>query len=134
MSEEIKPLHMLAVDDEPAALGLIQQIFRREIRRGEVRIDCAENGQQAMNFLQSEEGTDVVLILSDINMPGMSGLELVGKIKEQWPEPPPFVFVISAYNEREEEAHQAGADRFFSKPLDIDAIKECVLELKGVSR
>ncbi len=133
MSEATKPIHILAVDDEPDALDLIRHIFRRETRRGEVKIACSENGQHALNFLQSQEGTDVVLILSDINMPGMSGLELVRKIKEQWPEPPPSVFIISAYNEREDEAHQAGADGFFPKPLDMSALKARVFEFRGDS-
>ncbi len=127
-----KPLHVLAVDDEPAALTIIQRLFRKESKSGDIKIDCANTAQQALEILNSQRGTDIVLILSDVNMPGMSGIELLAAIRQKNPSPPPFVFVISAYNERAEEAKRFGADSFFPKPLDMDALKTRVLELREI--
>ncbi len=127
---QTKSFHMLAIDDEEDALVVIRQLFRKEIRKGEIQLDCALNAGEALDFLGNQQTMDIVLILSDINMPGMSGIDLVKVIRERWSNPPPFVFVISAYDSRAKEARSVGADDFFTKPLDVDMLKTRVLELK----
>ena len=119
-------MKILVVDDEADVRMLFEQRFRREIRSGEFTFSFAYSGEEALTFLR-DHPSEVVLILSDINMPGMSGLELLRHVKQDpLPPPPPLVMMITAYgdNETHDQAMQLGAYDFLTKPVDFTALKE----------
>jgi two-component system, chemotaxis family, chemotaxis protein CheY len=118
-------MHILVVDDEADVQPLFEQRFRKEIRDGEIKFSFALSGELAFSFLE-QHPSEVVLILSDINMPGMSGLELLQKIRQRYHSAPPAVMMITAYQDEEsyQQAMQYGADDFLSKPLDFTLLKE----------
>ncbi|MDX2046333.1 MAG: response regulator [Chitinophagaceae bacterium] len=118
-------MKILVVDDERDIQTLFSQRFRREIREHEMDFVFAFSGEEALSFL-NQHNHEAVLILSDINMPGMSGLELLREIKKKYLTPPPVVMMITAYGDSENynEAMQLGADDFLTKPLDFSLLKE----------
>ena len=119
-------MKILVVDDEADVQPLFLQRFRKEIRNNEFNFSFAQSGEDALNYLHSSP-SEVVLILSDINMPGMSGLELLSHIREDFPmPPPPVVMMITAYGDEENhrQAMERGADDFLTKPLDFNLLKE----------
>ena len=115
---------ILMVDDEPDAQDLFRQNFRREIRKGVYAFDFALSGEAALDVLKGQSPPEVVLVLSDINMPGMSGIELLSEIRETWPEL--GVFMITAYGDTatEARARELGAERFLTKPIDFDRLRQ----------
>jgi two-component system, chemotaxis family, chemotaxis protein CheY len=118
-------MKILVVDDERDIQTLFEQRFRKEIREKQVEFVFAFSGDEALNYL-SQINHEVVLILSDINMPGMSGLELLKKIKEKYITPPPVVMMITAYGDAENHrtATELGAEGLLTKPLDFGLLKE----------
>jgi len=124
-------MKILVVDDEQDIKALFEQRFRREIRDGAFQFAFCFSGEEALAFLQ-EHPSEAILILSDINMPGMSGLELLGKIREKSPAPPPFIVMITAYGdpEKQAEAMRLGANDFLNKPLDFNTLKEKLAHLE----
>jgi two-component system chemotaxis response regulator CheY len=119
-------MKILVVDDEADVQPLFLQRFRKEIRNGEVEFDFALSGERALEYLK-EKHNEVVLILSDINMPGMSGIELLTKIRHDYDAPPPpVVMMITAYGDEENhrQAMEHGANDFLTKPLDFNLLKE----------
>ena len=118
-------MKILVVDDEQDITALFQQRFRREIREGVFDFSFKYSGEEALVFLK-EHDHEAVLILSDINMPGMSGLELLRRIRLNTPVPPPIVMMITAYGDKEnyDQAMRLGADDFLNKPLDFNSLKE----------
>ena len=118
-------MNLLVVDDEQDIQPLFEQRFRKEIRNGEVKLTFAFSGEEALERLE-EYKQEAVLILSDINMPGMSGLELLDNIKSKYHEPPPVVMMITAYGDSEnyDKAISLGADDFLTKPVDFASLKE----------
>src|ERR1700747_2399608 len=98
-------MKILVVDDEADVQPLFLQRFRREIRDHEFEFDFALSGEAALEYLHDKH-QEVVLILSDINMPGMSGLELLSRIRHEYLKPSPMVMMITAYGD-EENHHQA---------------------------
>ena len=118
-------MKILVVDDERDVQVLFEQRFRKEMRNGEMHFVFAFSGEEALGFLK-DLNHEAVLILSDINMPGMSGLELLRHIKEKHHEPPPVVMMITAYGDKEnyETAMRLGADDFLAKPLEFNVLKE----------
>ncbi len=124
-------MKILVVDDEKDMEILFQQRFRKEIREDEVQFAFASSGEEALIYLSQMEH-EAVLILSDINMPGMSGLELLRHIKQKFENPPPVVMMITAYGDKENynEAMKLGADEFLTKPVDFKLLKE-KLKLKN---
>jgi len=124
-------MKILVVDDEPDVRTLFEQRFRREIRSGALAFSFAYSGEEALGYLH-EHHSEVVLILSDINMPGMSGLELLRRVRtEPAPPPPPRVMMITAYGDEASrtQALALGADDFLTKPVDFAALKEKLLAL-----
>ena len=117
-------VHILMVDDEPDAEELFRQNFRREIRTGTYAFDFALSGEAALQTLHGRKPPSVVLVLSDINMPGMSGIDLLAEIRKMWPEV--GVFMITAYGDEgtAAKARELGASRFLTKPLDFDLLKQ----------
>lgn len=115
----------MVVDDERDVKVLFEQRFRKEIKAGDVQFAFAFSGEEAINYLGRHEH-EAVLILSDINMPGMSGLDLLARIKRKHAKPPPVVMMVTAYGDDENyrNAKEMGADDFLTKPVDFDALKE----------
>ena len=124
-------MKVLVVDDEKDVKILFEQRFRKEMRNGEMEFAFAFSGEEALKYLGDYEH-EAVLILSDINMPGMSGLELLRHIKEKHHEPPPVVMMITAYGDADNysTAMKLGADDFLTKPLDFTTLKE---KLKAIN-
>jgi two-component system, chemotaxis family, chemotaxis protein CheY len=124
-------MKILVVDDEQDVKTLFLQRFRREIRDNLFQFSFSYSGEEALIFLKSHE-QEAILILSDINMPGMSGLELLRNIRLNHPlPPPPTVMMITAYGDKEnyEQAMALGADDFLNKPLDFNTLKEKLTNL-----
>ena len=118
-------MKILVVDDEKDMKTLFEQRFRKEIRDKEMEFAFAFSGEEALEYM-AKNHQEAVLILSDINMPGMSGLELLQHIKEKYETPPPVVMMVTAYGDtgNYEEAMKLGADDFLTKPVDFAALKE----------
>ena len=118
-------MDILIVDDELDVKALFEQRFRREIRNGEYVLHFAHSGEEALNYFNLHQ-QKVILILSDINMPGMSGLVLLEKLRQAYPEKPPAIMMLTAYgdNENREESMRLGADDFLTKPIDFTNLKE----------
>ena len=118
-------MKILVVDDEKDVQVLFEQRFRKEMKSGEMEFVFAFSGEEALLYLNQNE-QEAVLILSDINMPGMSGLELLRHIKEKHHEPPPVVMMITAYGDADNynTAMKLGADAFLTKPLEFNLLKE----------
>lgn len=114
---------ILIVDDEPDAADLFRQHFRREARNGEYALHFASSGENALERLKNGVQPKLILILSDINMPGMDGLRLLHEIKQRWPHFP--VMMVTAYgdDERRRRAAEEGAVDFLSKPVDFLYLK-----------
>ena len=118
-------MKILVVDDEQDVQMLFEQRFRKEIRNNEIQFAFAFSGEDALTYLNANQH-EAVLILSDINMPGMSGLELLENIKQKYHMPPPVVMMITAYGDAENYnmAKKLGADDFLTKPVDFTLLKE----------
>lgn len=118
-------MNILVVDDERDIQTLFEQRFRKEIKDKILEFAFAFSGEEALTYLNQHEH-EKVLILSDINMPGMSGLELLRHIKQIYHKPPPVVMMITAYGDAENfnTARELGADDFLTKPVDFKVLKE----------
>jgi len=118
-------LKILVVDDEADVQPLFTQRFRKEIKSGEMAFTFALSGEEAMGYLEQNH-SEVILILSDINMPGMSGLELLKNIRSTYEKPPPVVMMITAYGDDENyrQSMELGANDFLTKPLDFNNLKD----------
>ncbi|WP_301923740.1 response regulator [Ferruginibacter sp.] len=118
-------MKILVVDDEKDVQFLFEQRFRKEIKMAEMDFVFAFSGEEALGYM-NEHTHEAILILSDINMPGMSGLELLKQIKQKFELPPPVVMMITAYGDDENynQAMKLGADDFLTKPLDFTTLKE----------
>lgn len=119
-------VRVLVVDDEPDVEALFRQQFRREVRQGQYLLDFALSGEAALDKLDGCIGEQIILLVSDINMPGMNGLDLIPKVKARRPDLP--VFMISAYGdpERVQTAMERGASKFLTKPVDFPQLKQDV--------
>jgi CheY-like chemotaxis protein len=124
-------MKILVVDDEKDVKALFEQRFRREIRDGEMSFAFAYSAEEALGYLNTLNH-EAVLILSDINMPGMSGLELLKQIKTHFEKPPPTVMMITAFGDDEnyQQAKKFGADDFLTKPLNFTHLREKLKSVK----
>jgi CheY-like chemotaxis protein len=120
---------ILVVDDEPDVADLFRQRFRRESRQGTFVMHFAASGTEALDRLAEEIQPALAAVLSDINMPGMDGLELLSEIKQRRPDLP--VMMVTAYgdDERRRRAAELGALEFITKPVDFDQLKEQLRQL-----
>jgi CheY-like chemotaxis protein len=120
---------ILIVDDEPDVPDLFRQRFRREARQGTYVLHFAASGEEALDRLAGDIRPRLIVILSDINMPGMDGLELLRAVKERRPELP--VMMVTAYgdDERRRKASEFGATEFITKPVDFDLLKAQLQQL-----
>jgi CheY-like chemotaxis protein len=116
-------VRVLVVDDEPDVETLFRQQFRREVRQELYTLDFALSGKAALDILDGHIGEQIILLVSDINMPGMTGLELLPVVKQRRPDLP--VFMISAYGDKGTiaTALECGADKFLTKPVDFPQLK-----------
>jgi two-component system, response regulator, stage 0 sporulation protein F len=123
---------ILVVDDEPDVAELFRQRFRGETRRGKYVLHYATSGADALDRLAGEIEPTLIAVLSDINMPGMDGLQLLGEIKQRFPELP--VMMVTAYgdDERRRRAAEYGAADFLAKPVDFEHLKSQLRQLPGV--
>jgi CheY-like chemotaxis protein len=121
---------ILVVDDEPDVPDLFRQRFRREARQGTYVLHFAASGTEALDRLAGEIEPHLIVILSDINMPGMDGLELLRVVKQRHPDLP--VMMVTAYGdeERRRRASEYGAFEFVTKPVDFDMLKEQLRQLQ----
>ena len=125
------PIRALVVDDETDVQFLFTQKFRREVRKGVLEFVFATSGEEALDKLRSGEAADVVVVLSDINMPGMSGLDLLAAITEEYPDLQ--VYMVTAYDDGQLEttALQGGARGYLTKPIDFSTLKGEVFGLEA---
>ncbi len=116
-------VRILVVDDESDIEMLFRQQFRRELREGRFVLDFASSGDEALAKMHASTSDSLVLLVSDINMPGMSGLDLLVRIKEEWPDLP--VIMITAYGDASTRrvALERGADGLLAKPIDFTALR-----------
>lgn len=122
-------MKFLVVDDEKDVEMLFKQKFRNEIRGGLLEMEFAFSGEEALEIINSTQPPDVMYIFSDINMPGISGLELLSIVQNEYPAIK--VSIISAYGDKEnyQKAMEAGAEEFFTKPINFDSLKEEIYQL-----
>jgi len=118
----VNPL-ILVVDDEPDVEVLFRQQFRRDLRAGRFVMEFAQSAPAALQRIGDAQGVSLILILSDINMPGMTGLELLPKAKAMRPDVP--VIMITAYGDAETKrrALEDGAEALLTKPIDFVALR-----------
>lgn len=116
-------MKLIVVDDEKDVQFLFQQKFRKEIKAGEIQIRYAFDGPSALKLIESLDSPIDYLILSDINMPEMTGIELLKEIKSRYPTLK--VVMITAYGDENNYnlAKQHGADEYFTKPLEFSLLK-----------
>jgi CheY-like chemotaxis protein len=120
---------ILVVDDEPDVAELFRQRFRRDVRQGTYVLHFAASGEEALQQLAGEIQPELIVILSDINMPGMDGLTLLGEVRKRFPDLP--VMMITAYgdDERRRRADDLGAADFLTKPVDFEQLKAQLRQL-----
>lgn len=120
-------MKILVVDDEKDIQRLFEQRFRKERRNGEVEFYFALSAAEALSLLEQDHGTNLALILSDINMPEMNGLELLRIVRSKYPGQK--IIMLTAYGDEHfrEQAAQYGADDYFTKPIDFEDLKMKIL-------
>lgn len=122
-------MKVLVVDDEKDVEMLFRQKFRKEIKQDDLDLVFAFSGREALEILEESNPPSVVYVFSDINMPGMTGIELLQIIKKKFPQIK--VSMISAYGDTENynKAINSGAKEFFTKPIDFTSLKK---EIRGI--
>ncbi len=122
-------MKLLVVDDEQDVQLLFQQRFRKETKAGQIEFQFAFSGEEALDLLEKQSLANHVLILSDINMPGMTGIELLRRIKEKFPHLK--VILITAYGDEHnyQSAMAHGADGYTTKPINFEALKQTIFAL-----
>jgi CheY-like chemotaxis protein len=124
---------ILVVDDEPDVAELFRQRFRREAREGTYVLHFALSAAEALDRIAGEIEPQLVVVLSDINMPQMDGLTLLREIKTRRPDLP--VMMVTAYGDegRRRRAVEGGAADFVTKPVDFDFLKERLRQLQATT-
>lgn len=117
-------VYILVVDDEPDVETLFRQQFRRDLRAGRFQMEFAPSAPVAIERAETIRDPSLVLILSDINMPGMSGLEMLPEVRARRPDVP--VIMITAYGDAEtrRKAIERGAEGLLTKPIDFAALRQ----------
>lgn len=122
-------MKILIVDDEKDVEMLFRQKFRKEVKANQLELVFAFSGKEALELLELEDPPQVLYVFSDINMPGMTGLELLEIVKSRFPAIK--VSMISAYGDTENynKAKESGAHEFFTKPINFDSLKKEINQL-----
>ncbi|MEG4229543.1 response regulator [Microcoleus sp. N9_B2] len=124
-------MKVMVVDDEEDIQSLFTQKFRKEIKAGQIHFYFALSAEAALEYLENHKEASIVLILSDINMPGMNGIELLRIIKKKFPNLK--IFMITAYED--ENNHQTamayGADDYITKPVNFEVLKNKIINLES---
>ena len=125
-------MKVMVVDDEEDIQSLFKQKFRKEIKAGQIQFHFALSAEIALQYLDNPKEASLILILSDINMPGMNGLELLRITKEKFPNLK--IFMITAYGD--EKNYQAaidyGADDYITKPVNFELLKNKIINLEEI--
>ena len=123
-------MNILIIDDEKDVKRLFEQRFRREIKSGEVQLFFAHTSEEALAFLDQEDLPDLKMILSDINIPSINGLDLLQLIRPKFPEI--TIYMITAYGNEEYKAKAKayGADEYYTKPINFRALKDQLMKLE----
>ena len=123
-------MKVMVVDDEEDIQSLFTQKFRKEIKAGQIHFYFALSAEAALDYLENHKEASIVLILSDINMPGMNGIELLRIIKEKFPDLK--VFMITAYGDERnyQTAIAYGADDYITKPVNFESLKNKIINLE----
>jgi CheY-like chemotaxis protein len=116
--------HILVVDDEPDVESMFRQQFRRDLRSGRFIMEFALSAPAALERVRAIADPSLILILSDINMPGMTGLEMLPKVKELRPDVP--VIMITAYGDADTKRYAIaqGASGLLTKPIDFALLRQ----------
>lgn len=124
-------MKIMVVDDERDIKPLFEQQFRKELRAGDIEFQFVYSGEDALHCLQDFGTSGIVLILSDINMPGMNGLILLKLLKENYPQLK--VFMVTAYGDEKnyQAATEYGADNFLTKPIDFAHLKQLMEQARN---
>jgi CheY-like chemotaxis protein len=124
---------ILVVDDEADVADLFRQQFRREVRQGDYVIHFAQSAEAALDMLEDGIRPELIVVLSDINMPGMDGLGLLRRVKERRADLP--VIMVTAYgdDERRRKATEYGASEFVTKPVDFGLLKQQLEQLRAAA-
>ncbi|MFG1481943.1 response regulator [Halobacteriovorax sp. HFRX-2_2] len=119
---------ILFVDDEEALLDLIEMIFEEDVLDGKFKTHFALSGEDALKKLHSEDGNDITVLVTDINMPNMNGIELVKEVKKQFPSI--LIYMMSAYGDQKtlEEVSKLEVKHYFNKPVDFSELKRTIEE------
>ncbi len=122
---------ILVVDDEADVADLFRQQFRREVRQGQYVIHFAQSAEEALNKLGDGIEPELIVVFSDINMPGMDGLGLLRKVKERHADLP--VIMVTAYgdDDRRRKAAEFGAKEFVTKPVDFNLLRQQLQHLSA---
>ncbi|HEV3044178.1 MAG TPA: response regulator [Roseiarcus sp.] len=117
-------VQIMVVDDEPDVADLFRQQFRRELRSGRFTLEFALSAAEALERVAAAEETELILIFSDINMPGMTGLQLLPKVRAMRPNVP--VVMITAYGDADtrRRASEGGAADLVTKPIDFGILRQ----------
>ena len=120
---------ILVVDDEADVADLFRQQFRREVRQGQYVIHFAQSGEEALDKLGGGIDPELIVVFSDINMPGMDGLSLLQTVKQRFANLP--VIMVTAYgdDERRRKASEFGATEFVTKPVDFNLLRQHLQQL-----
>lgn len=129
VKQEDNILSVLVVDDEEDVQWLFKQQFRKEIRAGLLQFHFSFSGEEALSFMQSGGDAHIVLVFSDINMPGMTGLDLLKNLRKQYNDLP--IHMITAYGDDNNynQAMQYGANGYLTKPIDFSVLKNMIMDL-----
>lgn len=125
-----KPIHVAIVDDEESALDLFKVALRKEVRDHVIDVHYFESAPGLLKFLQDLHGSiKIIIILSDINMPGMDGFQLLQYIKTKYPQI--IVFMESAYDLPDyiAKAKEMGAEEYFTKPINFKSLREKISQI-----
>jgi len=120
-------IKIMIVDDEQDVESLFNQKFRKDLKSNNFEFEFAFSAEAALNYLGSLNPIDIVLILSDINMPGKSGLDLLKEVKVKFPQLK--VMMVTAYGDKEnyDQAYSLGADDFITKPIDFETLRNKII-------
>lgn len=124
-------IKIMIVDDEQDVESLFTQRFRKDLKSNNLEFHFAFSAEDALNYISTLNPIDIVLILSDINMPGKSGLDLLKEVKNKFPQLK--VMMVTAYGDQQnyDKAFALGADDFITKPIDFETLREKIISLGG---